>query len=93
MLGFQFIFKRYRLSWIVISGVLVNIAAVIKRFLIVVPSQTHGTLLPYGVGSYSPTWVEYSIILGLLAMGTLFFVLFIKVFPFTEVPGTLVGGD
>jgi molybdopterin-containing oxidoreductase family membrane subunit len=93
LLVIQFIFKRYRLSWVVFSGVLVNIAAIVKRYLIVVPSQTHGTLLPYGIGTYSPTWVEYSIILGLLAMGTLFFVIFIKVFPYTDVPGTVVGGD
>ena len=70
----------------VVSGVLVNLAAIGKRFLIVVPSQTHGTLLPYGVGSYSPTWVEYSVILGLLALGALLYILFMKVFPIMEIP-------
>ncbi|MFQ5921785.1 MAG: NrfD/PsrC family molybdoenzyme membrane anchor subunit [Anaerolineales bacterium] len=69
----------------VISGVLVNLAAIGKRYLIVVPSQTHGTLLPYAAGSYSPTWVEYSIVLGLFAMGILLFILFMKVFPILEV--------
>ncbi|MFQ5854462.1 MAG: NrfD/PsrC family molybdoenzyme membrane anchor subunit [Anaerolineae bacterium] len=68
-----------------VSGILVNIAAISKRFLIVVPSQTHGTLLPYSVGSYSPTWVEYSIILGLFALGALLYVIFIKAFPIMEV--------
>lgn len=80
------------MSWIVLSGILVNIAAIIKRYLIVVPSQTHGTLLPYGTGAYNPTWVEYCVILGLIALGTLLFVLFIKVFPIMEVPEIVEGG-
>lgn len=84
LLIWQFIFKKYHLSWILFSGALVNVAAIVKRYLIVVPSQTHGTLLSYGVGSYAPSWVEYSVILGLIAMGILFFVLFIKVFPIME---------
>ncbi len=75
-------------SWVasgVVSGLLVNWAAVGKRLLIVVPSQTHGTLLPYPTGSYAPTWVEYSILLGLFALGTLLYALFVKVFPIMEV--------
>ncbi len=76
-----------------LSGILVNMAAIGKRYLIVVPSQTHGTLLPYSTGFYSPTWVEYSIILALFALGTLLYILFIKVFPIVEVPEEAVEGD
>lgn len=75
-------------SWVaagVVSGLLVNWAAIGKRILIVVPSQTHGSLLPYGSGSYSPTWVEISIIVGLFAVGTLLYTLFVKVFPIMEI--------
>ena len=93
LLAVQFIFNRYRLSWIVLSGLMVNAAAIVKRYLIVVPSQTHGTLLPYDTGTYSPTWVEYFVILGLIALGTLLFVLFIKVFPIMEVPEISIGGE
>ena len=81
----QFLFKRYSIRWIVLAAVLVNLGAIIKRYLIVVPSQTHGTLLPYEAGLYSPTWVEYSIILGLFAFGTILYILFIKVFPIVPV--------
>jgi Ni/Fe-hydrogenase subunit HybB-like protein len=70
----------------VVSGVLVNLAAMGKRYLIVVPSQTHGTLLPYPAGFYTPTWVEYSIVVGLLALGTFLYVAFVKIFPIVEVP-------
>ncbi len=86
----QFITQRYNIPLIVLSGMLVNLAAIGKRYLIVVPSQTHGTLLPYGTGAYAPTWVEYSIVLGLFALGALLFVLFVKLFPIMEVPETLV---
>lgn len=67
------------------AGILVNVAAIAKRLLIVVPSQTHGTLLPYSTGWYVPTWVEISIIVGLFALGTLMYILFFTIFPVTEV--------
>ncbi|MFQ5419593.1 MAG: NrfD/PsrC family molybdoenzyme membrane anchor subunit [Anaerolineae bacterium] len=86
LLAYQFVTKNYRLSWLVLSGLLVNVAAIGKRYLVVVPSQTHGTMMPYSTGYYSPTWVEYSVIVGLLALGALLFVLFIKVFPIMKLP-------
>lgn len=76
---------RWSIWWLAISGVLVNVSAILKRYLIVVPSQTHGALLPYEVGAYVPTWVEYGVILGLLALGALLFGLFAKFFPVMEV--------
>ncbi len=85
LLGWQFITKKYSIGLLVLIGVLVNLAAIGKRFLIVIPSQTHGTLLPYVTGTYSPTWVEYSIVIGLMGLGVLLFVLFMKVFPIMEV--------
>lgn len=87
----QFLTQRYSLGLLVFAGLIVNIAAVLKRILIVVPSQTHGTLLPYGPGFYSPTWVEYSIIAGLLALGTLLYILFTKIFPIIELPESAGG--
>jgi molybdopterin-containing oxidoreductase family membrane subunit len=77
----QFARHRYSIGLIVTSGILLNLAALGKRFLIVAPSLTDGNLLPYGAGIYTPSWVEYSIILGTLALGALTYALFIKVFP------------
>lgn len=88
----QFVLRRYDLPMIVLSGVMVNLAAIGKRYLIVVPSQTHGNLLPYASGSYAPTWVEYSIIMGLFALGTLLYALFVKVFPILPVVTPGEGG-
>jgi len=82
----QFLTGRYRIGVAVLCGALVNAAAVGKRLLIVVPSQTHGAMLPYPTGAYSPTWVEYSVIGGLIALGTLLYILFSKAFPILELP-------
>ncbi len=76
---------RVNVGLLVLAGVLVNIAAIGKRFLIVVPSQTHGRLLPYEVGTYAPTWVEYSVVVGLLALGALMFVAFFRLFPIVAI--------
>ncbi len=81
----QALSRRYFLPLIVLAGVLVNLAAIGKRYLIVVPSLTHGNLLPYPLGSYSPNWIEYSVVLGLFALGILLYILFMKVFPIMEV--------
>ncbi len=81
----QFLLRRHSIGLMVVAGVLVNLAAMGKRFLIVVPSQTHGTLLPYGPGTYTPTWVEYSVIIGMIALGILAFALFTRIFPIVEI--------
>ncbi|GBD10653.1 hypothetical protein HRbin23_00298 [bacterium HR23] len=85
-------FRWWNPPLLAVCGVLVNLAAIGKRYLIVVPSLTHGGLLPYGPGFYRPTWVEYSVIIGLLALGGLLYLLFAKIFPLTEVPETGKGG-
>jgi molybdopterin-containing oxidoreductase family membrane subunit len=81
--------KRWRLSWLIVAGILVNVGALGKRYLIVVPSQTHGQLLPYGVGSYTPSWVEFGVAIGLFSLGTLMVAVFMKVFPIIELDDEL----
>jgi molybdopterin-containing oxidoreductase family membrane subunit len=80
--------KRLRTHvWpLVVAGVLVNLGAMAKRFLIVVPSQTDGQLLPYTEGSYAPSWTEYAVVVGLIALGALLFLGFAKVFPIIPLP-------
>jgi Ni/Fe-hydrogenase subunit HybB-like protein len=73
--------RRYSLPLMVIMGVLVTVSAIVQRYLIVVPSLTTGALLPYQEGSYSPTLVEYGVVLGLVALGTLMFLAFLKIVP------------
>ena len=67
---------------ILAAGAIV-IAFWVKRFLIVVPSLLR-PLLPFPEGSYSPSWVEWSIIAGILALAILFFMAFLRIFPMIE---------
>ena len=85
-LGWMAVTKRWNVGALVAIGLLVNVGAMGKRYLIVVPSQTHGQLLPYGdgVGSYSPTWVEYAVAVGLFSLGALLIGIFMKLFPIIE---------
>ena len=82
----QAVSRRWSIGLIVAGGVAVNLAAIGKRYLIVVPSQTKGMLLPYAEGSYSPTISELGVVMGLLALGALLIGLFMKVFPIMELP-------
>ncbi len=84
-LVFQAIRRSWQLSWLVASGIAVNLAAIGKRYLIAVPSQTHGQLLPYVEGSYSPALIEYAVVAGLLALGALAIGVFMKILPIVEI--------
>lgn len=88
--AFTLIAQAIRPQWfslprsIFAAGAIV-IAFWVKRFLIVVPSLLR-PLLPFPEGSYSPSWVEWSIVAGILALAVLLFMAFIKVFPAMELP-------
>jgi Ni/Fe-hydrogenase subunit HybB-like protein len=66
---------------VVAASVTISTAAVAERYLTVIPSQTHGMLLPYEPGSYFPTWVEFAVVGGLFALGAILIGGFVKVFP------------
>jgi hypothetical protein len=51
-----------------------------ERFVIVVPSLSH-EFEPWQWGSYAPTWVDYSILLGSFGWFFMWFLLFIKQLP------------
>lgn len=76
--------RKWSLGWLVAAGILVNAGALGKRILIVVPSQTHGQLMPYGTGTYFPTWVEIAVAVGLFSLGAAMVAVFMKVFPIVE---------
>jgi molybdopterin-containing oxidoreductase family membrane subunit len=64
-----------------LSALLVNVAAVLKRYLIVVPSQIEGTLLPLERGTYAPDMLEVGVVSGLIGMVLLMILLFGRLFP------------
>ncbi len=75
--------KSFRLWATVGSALLIVIGLWVKRFMIIVPTLLYPRL-PYPTGSYSPTWVEWSIVAGTIAMAGLLYMLFIKLFPIME---------
>ena len=72
---------KWRLGVLVIASAAISAAALAERYVTVIPSQTHATLLPYEVGSYFPNWVEFGVVAGLYALGALLIGLFMKAFP------------
>lgn len=73
-------------------AILILVGFWIKRVLIVVPSLLH-PLLPFTIGSYEPSWVEWSLILGLFATAVFLYTLFVKLFPIMELRDELGGGQ
>lgn len=73
--------RKWSVGPLVVASIAISTAAVAERYLTVIPSQTHGTLLPYEPGAYFPTWVEFGVVAGLFALGALLIGLFMKAFP------------
>jgi Ni/Fe-hydrogenase subunit HybB-like protein len=64
-----------------LAAFLANVAAVLKRFLIVVPSQLEGALLPLEKASYTPALIEIGVVAGLCGMVLFFILVFGRIFP------------
>jgi molybdopterin-containing oxidoreductase family membrane subunit len=93
------IFKKYSILGTTITAVVILVAFWVKRFLIVIPSLRYPRLELYPVGTYTPSLVEYSMVLGTLVIAVFLFVLFMKVFPIMDVkesetdPAEATAGD
>ena len=72
--------KLRTITGTVIASATVVVGMWLERFLIVVPSLEH-KFLPYNWGSYRPTWVEITIMVGTAAGMVLCYVLFAKFVP------------
>lgn len=82
-----FLVKKASVPWLCAAGLLANVAAVCKRFLIVVPSQTDGSLIVMeGAKTYTPSWVEFGVITGLFGLVALAMLLFGRIFPLVPSP-------
>lgn len=74
--------KRTSMAAVGLAALLANVAAVLKRLLIVVPSQTHGTLAQVDPpSSYAPSWIELGIVLGMFGVVAFAILLFVRIFP------------
>jgi len=77
---------RSSIFWLCVAGVLSNVAAILKRLIIVVPSQTHGGLIQLQKGVYHPSWVEYGVVIGAGGLLMLAVLLFGRWFPLAPTP-------
>ncbi|HUJ60529.1 MAG TPA: NrfD/PsrC family molybdoenzyme membrane anchor subunit [Kofleriaceae bacterium] len=66
---------------IAIAATAVNVGALVKRLLIVVPSQTDGSYLALEPGRYKPSWIEWSVLAGVASLVLLMILVFARVFP------------
>jgi molybdopterin-containing oxidoreductase family membrane subunit len=86
------VLQAVRRSWsvgsLVFASVAISTSVLAERYLTVIPSQTHGMMLPYEPGSYFPSWVEFTVVAGMFALGALLIGLFMKVFPIIPLNGT-----
>jgi molybdopterin-containing oxidoreductase family membrane subunit len=83
------LYLRKQTSVVVVglAAFLANVAAVLKRFLIVVPSQTHGTLAPVDPPDvYAPSWVELGIVGGMFGVAATAILVFVRIFPIVPAP-------
>lgn len=80
---YTFIPKFFSIKLIVLAATLINIGLWIKRIIIVIPVLLRPEL-PYPLGIYIPTWVEFSLIIGGYAIAALIYTVFIKLFPIVE---------
>ena len=68
------------IAGVVAASVLVTLGMWIERYLIVI-GGLEVPLMPYEPSTYTPTWVEWSIMTGVLAAFVLVMTLMVKVFP------------
>jgi hypothetical protein len=80
---------------IAFAGLTANVAAVCKRFLIVVPSQVEGSMISVERShlAYHPTWIEYAVVGGLFCFMVVMQLLFGRFFPLVPAAHTAPPGD
>jgi Ni/Fe-hydrogenase subunit HybB-like protein len=77
------LFKKVRRNWglMLVLSLMVNVGMWLERFLIIIPGLARKTPLSFDWGTYSPSIVEISIVVGGFAFVFMLLMLFAKVFP------------
>lgn len=75
--------KTKNVKGVFLASLLVTAALWLKRIIIVVPALVFPNI-PYEIGVYVPTWVEWSLIAGIFGLGGLIYAIFVKLFPIVE---------
>ena len=77
-----FFFKKIRTSlvWLMAISILINVGMWFERFVIIVGSVAHD-FIPHAWGHYTPTLLEFGIMLGSFCLFFFLFTLFVKHMP------------
>lgn len=68
---------------VLVASVLSVLGLWVNNVLIIVPALTFANI-PFDWGSYVPTWIEWSVQVGILAAGVIMFAIIIKLIPIVE---------
>lgn len=68
---------------VLIASVLSTLGLWVNCVLIVVPALTFPNI-PFNWGSYTPSWVEWSVLAGIMALGVILYAVLIKLIPIVE---------
>jgi molybdopterin-containing oxidoreductase family membrane subunit len=71
---------RRNTTWLFILSMFINLGMWFERFVIIIPSLSH-EFEPWQWGPYSPTFIDWSILLGSFGWFSMWFLLFIKQLP------------
>ena len=71
---------RRNTTWLFILSLFINLGMWFERFVIIVPSLSH-EFEPWQWGPYTPTYIDWSILLGSFGWFSMWFLLFIKQLP------------
>jgi len=83
--AFLIIYPKFRLiPRLIVAAILINVAMWIKRFIIIIPT-IEVPLMPFEFGSYTPTWVEWSITAAAIAGFVLVFAIMAKFVPLISI--------
>ena len=76
--------SHHTIGKVLAASLSITVGMWLERFIIVVPTLSFPRL-PFPEGIYSPTWVEWGLLVGSFALFALFFLLFTKVFPIISI--------
>jgi Ni/Fe-hydrogenase subunit HybB-like protein len=84
VIPFPILVFRRTIPGLMTASICIVIGMWLERYTIIIPSFSEPRL-PYPRGSYTPSWVEWSMLAGLCAGFTLAFLLFSKLFPVVSI--------
>jgi Ni/Fe-hydrogenase subunit HybB-like protein len=75
---------KHTIGKVLTASLAITVGMWLERYIIVVPTLSTPRL-PFALGSYAPTWIEWGELAGSFALFALFYLLFTKFFPIISI--------